>query len=246
MKKMTSQIIGQENKLVKKENVSIVNIDFENIEIAELLENEKQVQAIQATIAIYEKEANSIIVNDEVSQLKASEKINELKRIEKIMTEKTTDYKEPFQERVNTANKKINPLINSFKNVRDKFTKLISQYLRQQEEIKRKQDEANRKKIEAAAEKGRQMPVIKTVQVQNKIETSNGTKLTFQDVWKIQSVDNLNLFLTWCIENNRLDEVIKIQDLRESGKNSIAKQYKDSIKIPGVTIVCEKKPISYL
>ena len=35
MKKMTSQIIGQENKLVKKENVSIVNIDFENIEIAE-------------------------------------------------------------------------------------------------------------------------------------------------------------------------------------------------------------------
>ena len=227
----------EETKEVKATSLSLI----ESIDIEDIIDHDTAIQQVNSEIKKYQKYSDELIVNDETTKTKAADLFNQLKSFEKQLEEQRKEFVDPFNKIVKKANEKIKSITNVLSKIRGIIGGKLTSYQMQLEEAKRKQDEKNREKIEAAAEKGRQMPVIKTVQVQKTIETSNGDKLIFKDKWNGEII-NLGLFVKWILDNNQLQLI----EIKKSELNKIANFYKDTKQVDGLKITLEKIPMSYI
>jgi len=232
--------LKNKNDALGTKSIQIVNNTIENLGIENLIENDTAILKITKEIKRYESSADSIIVQDEPSQKKCSELYSQLRLLEKELEDKRKEYVEPFNRIVKKANEKIKAITTMIGKIRFSLGNKLTQYQLKLEDIKRKEEEKYKKKIEKAIEENKPLPVAKTVNVQNKVETDTG-KIVYKEVWRAELYD-LKLFVSWCLSNNQTQSI----EIKQSELNKMANFYKDTKEIPGIKINCEKQVATYL
>ena len=186
----------------------------------EAISNSKDFQEMKDGIYAIEMESSELTVDNDAGEQSASALRSKILSTEKAIKSRVDFLTQPSKDWTKKASGLFKPHQDKLSIIDDAIEKKQLAYRRKVMEEQKKQEEANAKKIAAAVKKGKDIPDLPEVKVENTIRTEVG-KTSYQTFWTFRISDASKIPIEFCT----VDE------------SKIRKAVKEGIrKIPGVEI----------